>query len=109
MSSYTTNLNLKKPAGEEDVSVLDMNSNYDILDAAVGNSCIYITISSLSALPHTVANSKITANHVVSNIVLSNTAAQPSDWAYTTASGTLTITGTISATTDAYIQLSKAY
>ena len=109
MASYTTNLNLKKPAGTEDVSVLDINSNYDILDSDVGNSCIFITISNLSVLPHTVANSKITANHRVTDIVLSNTSAQLSDWAFTTASGTLTLSGTISATTDAYIQLSKCY
>jgi len=109
MASYTTNLNLKKPAGTEDVSVLDINGNYDILDDAVGNSCIFITISSLSALPHTVSNSKITANHRITDVVLSNTAAQLSDWAFTTASGSLTITGTISATTDAYIQLAKFY
>lgn len=109
MATYTTNLNLKKPTGIEDVSVLDINSNYDILDSAVGASCIYITISSLSALPHTVSNSRITANHVLSMIELSNDSAQLSDWAYTTASGMLTLTGTISATTNAYIQLVKAY
>lgn len=38
MASYTTNLNLKKPAGSENVSIGDINANMDAIDAAVGNS-----------------------------------------------------------------------
>jgi hypothetical protein len=35
MASYTPNLNLKKPAGTEDINVADMNGNSDIIDAAL--------------------------------------------------------------------------
>jgi hypothetical protein len=109
MASYTTNLNLKKPGTDEDALILDINNNMDAIDSAIGAECIFITISNLSALPHTVTNSKITANHRVVDMVLSNTSAQPSDWSYSTASGTLTISGTISAATNVFIQLAKSY
>lgn len=36
MATYTTNWNLKKPAASEKVSIADINSNMDILDAACG-------------------------------------------------------------------------
>ena len=35
MASYTPNLNLKKPAGTEDINVADINGNMDILDTAI--------------------------------------------------------------------------
>lgn len=34
MASYTTNLNLKKPAASEKVSIADINGNMDIIDTA---------------------------------------------------------------------------
>ena len=36
MATYTTNLNLKKPAGSENVSIGDINNNMDTIDSAVG-------------------------------------------------------------------------
>lgn len=36
MASYTTNLNLKKPAGSENVSIGDINNNMDLIDNAYG-------------------------------------------------------------------------
>ena len=36
MASYTTNLNLKKPAGSENVAIGDINNNMDIIDNAYG-------------------------------------------------------------------------
>jgi len=36
MASYTTNLNLKKPAGSESVSIGDINNNMDMIDQAYG-------------------------------------------------------------------------
>lgn len=36
MASYTTNLNLKKPAGSENVAIGDINNNMDIIDNAIG-------------------------------------------------------------------------
>lgn len=109
MATSTTNLNLTKPAGTEDASVLDINSNMDKIDAAVGRNNLLVTFSSISALPQTISNSKITANHVVVNAEFSNPAAQASDWSYTTSAGSITITGTISGTTTVYVHLSEVY
>ena len=36
MASYTTNLNLKKPAGSEAVAIGDINNNMDAIDQAYG-------------------------------------------------------------------------
>ena len=36
MASYTTNLNLKKPAGSENVAIGDINNNMDAIDNAYG-------------------------------------------------------------------------
>ena len=36
MASYTTNLNLKKPAGSENVAIGDINNNMDTIDTAYG-------------------------------------------------------------------------
>ena len=35
MASYTPNLNLKKPAGTENMNINDINGNSDIIDAAL--------------------------------------------------------------------------
>lgn len=37
MASYTSNLNLKKPAGTEDINVADINGNMDLIDAKFGS------------------------------------------------------------------------
>lgn len=36
MASYTSNLNLKKPAGSENVAIGDINNNMDLIDNAYG-------------------------------------------------------------------------
>ena len=36
MASYTTNLNLKKPSGSENVAISDINGNMDTIDSAFG-------------------------------------------------------------------------
>lgn len=109
MATSTTNLGLTKPAGEEDVSVLDINGNSDKIDAAIGRNNVFASITSLSALPYTVSNSKITGNHRVTNCILSNTTVQPSDWSYSTTTGSVTISGAINGTTNVYLCLSEFY
>lgn len=37
MATYTSNLNLKKPAANENVNIADINSNMNLIDSAVGN------------------------------------------------------------------------
>lgn len=64
-----------------------------------------ITKSSVSSLPQTVSNASITADMVVVESVLSNPSAQTGDWTVTTSAGSLTITGTISGTTDITLYL----
>ena len=46
MASYTTNLNLKKPAGSENVAIGDINNNMDTIDQAFGT---LVNISSTTA------------------------------------------------------------
>lgn len=36
MASYTSNLNLKKPSGSENVAIGDINNNMDLIDTAYG-------------------------------------------------------------------------
>lgn len=109
MATTTTNLGLKKPEGEEYGSVLDINGNSDKIDAAFGRNNVFISISNLSSLPHSVSNSKITANHRVVNAIFSNPAAAPSDWSYSTSAGSITLSGTISGTTNLYLCLAEFY
>ena len=105
----TTNIALEKPSGDDDLSLPVINGNSDKIDAAIGRNNVFISLTSLSALPYTYSNSKITANHRVVSCVLSNTAAQPSDWNYSTGAGSVTISGTISGTTNVYLCLSEFY
>ena len=48
MATYTTNLNLKKPAGTEDINIADINGNMDTIDAECGLVDIssYFTVNS---------------------------------------------------------------
>lgn len=105
----TSNLKLKKPAGDEDASIVQINWNSDTIDTAFGRNNIYVSVSNLSGLPFTISNSKITAKHRVVNMVLSNTDAQQSDWSYSTSAGSVTVSGTISGSTNMYLYMSEFY
>lgn len=48
MASYTTNLNLKKPAGGENVLIGDINGNMDTIDAKVGGVTMGTTATTLT-------------------------------------------------------------
>ena len=61
--------------------------------------CIEIFIDEFSTLPQTVSNNLITSDSVVINSILSNHAAQTSDWTVTSTTGALEVSGTISGTT----------
>ena len=41
MATYTSHYNLKKPAGNENININDINSNMDLLDAAIWNTLTY--------------------------------------------------------------------
>lgn len=68
----------------------EINSLYKVLQ---------IDMASFSSLPQTVTDSRITADHVVVNSVLGTPSAQTGEWTWTTAAGSLTISGTINGTT----------
>ena len=105
----TSNLKLKKPAGDEDANVVQINWNSDTIDTAFGRNNIYVSVSNLSALPFTYSNTKITAKHRVVNMVLSNTEAQQSDWSYSTSAGSVTLSGTISGSTNVFLYMAEFY
>ena len=109
-ATHTEHLNLIKQDFNDDVSVFDLNDNMDTIDAAVVNMNLMITVPSIVALPYTITNSKITANHQIVMSVLSNPVAMQGDeWTYTTAEGSVTISGTIIAPTDITMYLMKVY
>lgn len=60
---------------------------------------VTITIPTLSNLPHTVQDDRITVNHVVFESELGTPGAQVGDWTVTTAAGSVTIDGTINGST----------
>ena len=64
-----------------------------------------ITLTSVSSLPYTDQFPGITADHKVINSVLSNPTAQRDDWTITTSADTITVTGSISGTTDITLDL----
>lgn len=77
-------------------------------EAAEKCECLVITVSGVSSLSQTVSNADIESDMVVVNSTLSNPAAQTGDWTITTGTGTLTIAGTISGTTDLTLYLMKS-
>jgi hypothetical protein len=76
--------------------------------AAVKLETLIVSISSVSSLPVTANNSDIESDMVVINSELSDPSAQISDWTVTTASGSLTVSGTISGTTNIKLYLTKS-
>lgn len=109
-STETSNLGLVKQDYNGYTSVFDLNDNMDKIDDAFAAENLMISISNLSALPHTVANSKITASHKVVMSLLSNGEAMAgSEWTYQTSEGSLKIMGTISDTTNVDLYLVRFF
>jgi hypothetical protein len=76
--------------------------------AAVKLETLIVSISSVSSLPVTANNSDIESDMVVINSELSDPSAQISNWTVTTASGSLTVSGSISGTTNIKLYLTKS-
>ena len=70
---------------------------------------LQITSNAFSSLPVTISNSKITSDMVVIQYVLSNPGAQTSDWDWTTADGSIALSGTISGSTTITLYLAEAF
>lgn len=108
-STYSTNIGLEKQDGEQYYDLNVVNANLDRVDDAFGSNNLVLTATSVSALPWVFTNSKIKGRHRVVNMILSNPAAQLSDWSYSTVDGQLTLSGTISGTTHIYLYLAEIY
>lgn len=66
-----------------------------------------VTKSSVSALPTTISNSGITANMECIHSILSNPSAQTGDWTVTTSAGSVSVSGSISGTTNITLYLAE--
>ena len=66
-----------------------------------------VTKNSVSSLSTTISNSAITSNMEVLHTVLSNPSAQTGDWTVTTSNGSLSISGSISGTTNITLYLAE--
>ena len=94
---------------DENDSTLSVKDKIDDVETTAElRSCLVVTKSSISSLPTTISNANITSDMVVVNSVLSNPATQLSDWSWTTANGSITISGTISGTTNVTLYLMKS-
>lgn len=69
---------------------------------------LWIDCGTVSSLPKTVSNAKITASMICTHSELGTPSAQTSDWTVTTASGSVTISGSISGSTTLKIFLEKS-
>lgn len=69
---------------------------------------LVVTLSSIASLPQTVSDASIESDMVVANTVLSNPSAQTGNWTVSTSSGSLTVSGNISGTTNITLYLTKS-
>lgn len=79
----------------------------ETLGVAEAGLPLQVSISSVSSLPQTVNKAEITADMICQpgGCYLSNPAAQTGDWTVTTTAGSVTVSGTISGTTDVVLYL----
>lgn len=84
---------------------------YDIKDIvarnALENKILTLTVGAFSSLPHTISNSKITADMVVLSCEFGTPTAITSNITWTTSAGQLRLTGSMSGTTTAVITLGR--
>ena len=83
------------------------NISVDYTPQEVPQTVLAISCGTVSSLPKTVSNAKITSDMVVIKSVLSNPSAQQGDWTVTTATGTLTISGSIAGNTGVTLYLAR--
>ena len=80
----------------------------DYTPQEIPQTVLAVNCGTVSSLPKTVNDPRITGDMVVVKSVLGNTAAQQSDWTVTTSTGSLTITGSISGSTTVVLYLARA-
>jgi hypothetical protein len=87
-----------------------LESDISDIETAIANNVLYFTSQACSALTGNfcqVSNAKITANHVVAEVIFANPSAITTDVTWTTASGSLKLNGTCSTATTVNIVLVK--
>lgn len=77
------------------------------IDSVLKDKALEVTLSSVSSLPQTVSNANVESDMVVINSYLSNPAAQTGEWSVSTSNGSLTVSGSISGTTNITLYLLK--
>jgi len=110
VSSSTTKFALTKQDGDENQSLPILNQNLDKIDQEMNKSRpLPLSKSSVSSLPTTITDSRITATMICppGGCRLSNPSAQRSDWTVATAAGSVTISGTINGSTNIYLWLEE--
>lgn len=95
----------KPLAGDQD-KVLSGAGTY--IESVVNDRTLVVTLSSISSLPQTANNASIESDMVVVNSVLSNPSAQTGEWTVSTSSGSLTLSGNISGTTNVTLYLMRS-
>lgn len=80
----------------------------DTTKANFDTEILTVNMGTVSSLPKTVSNAKITADHVVIQAELGTPAAQTGDWTVTTSAGSVTLSGTISGSTTVTLVLGNS-
>lgn len=80
----------------------------DTSKANFDTEIIVVNLGTVSSLPKTVSNAKITADHVVIQAELGTPSAQTGDWTVTTSAGSVTLSGTISGSTTVTLVLGNS-
>ena len=70
--------------------------------------CLVVSCGTISSLPATISNANVESDMVVLQSVLGTPSAQTGDWTVTTASGSLTISGSISGSTTLTLYLMQS-
>ena len=98
-SATTTNFSLTKPGYTDVADIATINSDLDTIDTEIYKSRVLrITKNSVTSLPVTISNSKITSTMECIHMYVSNRLAMYSSWTVTTANGSVTVSGTTSGT-----------
>ena len=80
----------------------------DTSKANFDTEILVVNLGTVSSLPKTVSNAKITADHVVIQAELGTPAAQTGNWTVTTSTGSVTLSGAISGSTTVTLVLGNS-
>lgn len=97
MATTTSHFALSKPAYSDSADIDVINGNMDKIDTEIYKSrCLFISKNSVTSLPVTITNTKITSTMLCVKMYLTNRLAMWSGWTVSTADGSVTVDGTTS-------------